>query len=124
MEQGAVPTQQAKSWFEVPAAQDRALRLPGEALNNRSGDALAQGFRDRAERGPIADRLTDTRSDAEWQPAQSGLISGGGADLLCDGRRGGPAILMRLALISRRVPQLRRSRETHAEEAHSERSAA
>ena len=54
MEQGAVPTQQAKSWFEVPAAQDRALRLPGEAFNNRSGHALAQGFRDRAERGPIA----------------------------------------------------------------------
>ena len=69
-------------------------------------------------------RLTDTQSDAEWQPAQSGLITGGGADLRCDGRRAGPAILMRLALTSRRVPQLRPSRETHAEEAHSERSAA
>ena len=57
MEQGAVPTQQAKSWFEVPAAQNCALRLPGEAFNNRSGHALAQGFRDRAERAPIADPL-------------------------------------------------------------------
>ena len=72
---------------------------------------------------PPVDRLADTRSDGEWQPAQSGLITGG-ADLLCDGRRAGPAILMRLALTSRRVPRLRRSGETHAEEAHSERSAA
>ena len=55
-------------------------------------------------------RLADTR-------CQSGMATGPvrsnnrrRRDLLCDGRRAGPAILMRLALTSRRVPRLRRSR--------------
>ena len=52
---------------------------------------------------PDSRPAADTRSDGDWQPAQSGLITGGGADLLCGGRRAGPAILMRLALTSRRV---------------------
>jgi hypothetical protein len=86
------------------------IRSPGQ----HDGDA-PQG-------GPACGYLA--WSDAEWQPAQSGLMTGDGRSLLCDGRRAGPAILMLLALTSRRVPRLRRSRETHAEEAHSGRSAA
>jgi hypothetical protein len=42
-------------------------------------------------------------SKEDWQPAESDLITGGGADLLCDGRRAGPAIVMLLALTSRPV---------------------
>lgn len=43
------------------------------------------------------------RSKEDWQPAQSGLITGGGADLLYDGRRARPAILILLPLTSRPV---------------------
>ena len=101
---------------------DNAPRFGGFSV---SKTRLQPADRDQCQQGWSGrDRLADTRSDAEWQPAQSGLITDGGADLLCDGRRAGPAILMRLALTSRRVPRLRRSRETHAEEAHSEQSAA
>jgi hypothetical protein len=42
---------------------------------------------------PRCHRLTDTRSGAEWHPASSGLVTGGGADLLCDRRRAGTSHL-------------------------------
>jgi hypothetical protein len=50
-----MPTRRAKVVGLKLLQQDRAHRLPGEAFNNRSGHAPAQGFRDRAERGPTTD---------------------------------------------------------------------
>jgi hypothetical protein len=47
-----MPTRRAKVVGLKLLQQDRAHPLPGEAFNNRSGHAPAQGFRDRAERGP------------------------------------------------------------------------
>ena len=76
MERGAVPTQRAKSSV-LKLLQHRIVptRFLGEAFNNRSGHALAQGFRDRAERGPTTEPATGPSRGANSLAMPSRLVT-------------------------------------------------